>query len=235
MIRKVICLLMAIFWVKIGKALEVDRTLQFSILNFSSSKKTLLLNKGKENGLKKGDQAKFFRNEKNIIARAVLLKASSGRSLWSVFRYRNRNVIKKNLSLNLKITKPIPLTNDVSKRLFKNETFSGKEDRIPTVKKVADFSSRFLTQKPKGDFSSINEMDRPKKKKKVDYSRLNDQSSKSQYKIKANYQYLKENNLESGFGKSKSKQYYLRIQESKIAKKISEKVILDKYRNIEEL
>ena len=95
MIRKVICLLIVIFWVKIGKALEVDRTLRFSILNFSSSKKTLLLNKGKENGLKKGDQAKFFRNEKNIIARAVLLKASSGRSLWSVFRYRNRNIIKK--------------------------------------------------------------------------------------------------------------------------------------------
>ena len=232
MTKKIIYFFAIFFWVKIGTALEIDRTLRFSILNFSSSKKTLLVNKGKEDGLKKGDQAKFFRYEKNIIARAVVLKASSSRSLWAVFKYRHRKIIKKNLSLTLKITRPISLTNDVSKRLFKNETFSGKEDRIQIAPKKADFSSRFLIRKPKGDFSSINEMDRPKKKKKIDYSRLNDLSSKSQYKIKINYQYLKENKIESGFGKNNNPRDYLSIQESKVTKNLSEKIISEKYKGL---
>ena len=111
-------------------SLEVDKKLMFSIINFSKTKRTLLINKGLENGLKKGDQAKFFLNSENLVARATLIKASPMRSLWSVFKYRNKNVVRKGRVLNLIITKKIPLTNDVTKKIFKSGTFSGKEDKI---------------------------------------------------------------------------------------------------------
>ena len=146
-------------------SLEIDKKLLFSILNFSKSKRTLLINKGSESGLEKGDQAKFYIESKGLVARASVLKTSPTRSLWAVFKYRNKNSVKKGKVLKLIITKKIPLTNDVTKRVFKSEVLSGKEDRLPIEKRQKisrSFSSRFLIQKPKGDFSAINDMERPK-------------------------------------------------------------------------
>jgi hypothetical protein len=236
---KIFYLFFLIFFIEVkrGDALEIDRTLRFSILNVSSSKKTLLINKGKEDGLKKGDQAKFYRIEKNIIARAIVIKVSATRSLWSVFKYRHKKIIKKNVSLILTITRPLPLTNDISKKLFKNDVFSGKGDRIPTVFKNQNqriLSRRFLTQNPKGDFNSINEMDRPKKRKIVDYSRLNDLSSKSQYKIKVNYQSLKEKKLGKSYGKI-GKSNFSSLNESRLSPKLPEKIREQKYKNLDEI
>jgi len=220
-----------------GSALEIDRTLRFSILNFSSSKKTLLINKGKEDGLKKGDQAKFYRNKKSIIARAIVIKVSATRSLWSVFNYRYKKIIKKNVSLILTITKPIPLTNDISKKIFKNDVFSGKGDRISVVFKNQNkrtLSRRFLNQNPKGDFNSINEMDRPKKKKMIDYSRLNDQSSKSHYKIKINYQSIKEKTIGKSYGKI-GKSNFSSLEESRIHPNLPEKMREKKYKSLDDI
>jgi hypothetical protein len=236
---KIFYFFILIFFVDIrkGSALEIDRILRFSILNVSSSKKTLLINKGKEDGLKKGDQAKFYRNEKSIIARAIVIKVSATRSLWSVFNYRFKKIIKKNVSLILTITKKILLTNDISKKVFKNEVFSGKGDRISVVLKNKNkriLSRRFLTQNPKGNFNSINEMDRPKKKKMIDYSRLNDQSSKSHYKIKVNYQSIKEKMIGKSYGKI-GKKKFSSLEESRLHSRLPEKIREKKYKSLDDI
>ena len=90
-------------------SLEIDKKLLFSIINFSKSKRTLLINKGSENGLKKGDQAKFFLKPENLVARATLIKASPTRSLWSVFKYRNKNIVSQVKSPWYRIREPIAL------------------------------------------------------------------------------------------------------------------------------
>lgn len=225
-------------------SLEVDKKLLFSIINFSKTKRTLLINKGLENGLKKGDQAKFFLDSERFVARATLIKASPTRSLWSVFKYRNKNIVQKGRVLNLIITKKVPLTNDVTKKIFKSETFSGKDDKVPVAnerKSKRTFSTRFLTQKPKGDFSAINNMDRPKRKKSVDYSNLKETKKKSRFSIKTNYENLKEFDLEMGFGKGlrkdkkKYQSKYSKLFEYSTISPLSEKIIGEIYDKLEEI
>ena len=224
-------------------SLEIDKKLLFSIINFSKSKRTLLINKGLENGLKKGDQAKFFLNSESLVARATLIKASPTRSLWSVFKYRNKNIVKKGKVLNLIITKKVPLTNDVTKKIFKSGTFSGKEDKILVSKrknKRTSFS-RFLAQKPKGDFSAINDMERPKRKKSVDYSNLVEKKKMSRFSIKTNYDNLKELSVERGFGKSilkmnkKNKLKYSSLMEISTTSPLNEKKVEEIYNRLEEI
>ena len=224
-------------------SLEVDKKLLFSIINFSKSKRTLLINKGLENGLIKGDQAKFFLNSENLVARATLIKASPTRSLWSVFKYRNKNIVRKGRVLNLIITKKVPLTNDVTKKIFKSGTFSGKEDKIlvSTRKNKRTSFSRFLTQKPKGDFSAINDMERPKRKKPIDYSNLLEKKKMSRFNIKTNYDNIKELSLERGFGKNilkvnkKNKLKYSSLMEISTTPPLNEKKVEEIYNRLEEI
>ncbi|MBG08743.1 MAG: hypothetical protein CME68_08295 [Halobacteriovoraceae bacterium] len=225
-------------------SLEVDKKLMFSIINFSKTKRTLLINRGLENGLKKGDQAKFFLDSKRLVARAALIKASPTRSLWSVFKYRNKKMVKKGRVLNLIITKKVSLTNDITKKIFKSNVFSGKEDKIPVSKKLKSkrtFSSRFLTQKPKGDFSAINDMQRPKRKKPIDYSNLKEIGKMSRFNIKTNYDNLKESDLERGFGKKqfkinkKSESKYSNLMEFSTIPPLNEKKIHKIYSKLEEI
>ena len=243
--KKLLILLCLTFLIQQNSfSLEVDKKLLFSIINFSKTKRTLLINKGLENGLKKGDQAKFFLNSENLVARATLIKASPTRSLWSVFKYRNKKIVEKGRVLNLIITKKVILTNDITKKVFKSETFSGKEDKIVVSnrhKSKRTFATRFLSQKPKGDFSAINDMDRPKRKKPVDYSNLKEKKKTSRFRIKTNYDNLKESIIEKGFGKNKQRVdkenalKYSTLSENSILPPLNEKKINEKYKRLEEI
>lgn len=104
-------------------ALEIDEKLTVRILGLSGTKKTVLANRGLEDGLVVGDHAKFFLTT-GVIARGVVIKASPGRSIWSVYRIIDSEKIVKDKVVNIKISSPVKLTEDPS-RAIKADDMSG--------------------------------------------------------------------------------------------------------------
>jgi hypothetical protein len=102
-------------------SLEIDEKLTIRILNASASQKTILVNRGIEDGLVLGDHAKFFITV-GVIARGVAIKVSPTRSVWSIYRLVNADYIKKDQVINLKITAPVKITQDESKMVVKDDT-----------------------------------------------------------------------------------------------------------------
>lgn len=112
----------------IARALEIDEKLTLRFLKVSNSKKTILINRGSEDGLVIGDHAKFFITE-GVIARGVAEKVSPSRSIWSLYRVVDPNEITDGKVLNLKIASPVKITEDPSKSM-KNEEVPAGIDKI---------------------------------------------------------------------------------------------------------
>ena len=79
------------------------------IVKVSQSKKTILINRGVEDGLIKGDHAKFFLTV-GVVARGVVVKVSPTRSVWSIYRLVNADYITDDQVMKLKITAPVKIT-----------------------------------------------------------------------------------------------------------------------------
>ncbi len=107
--------------------LEIDEKLTLRIVKVSQSKKTILINRGVEDGLVKGDHAKFFLTV-GVVARAVVVKVSPTRSVWSVYRLVNSDYIKNDQVMKLKITAPVKITKDDSKMLVSEDTVTNMDD-----------------------------------------------------------------------------------------------------------
>jgi hypothetical protein len=101
-------------------ALDVDEKLTIRILRTSSSKKTILINRGQEDGLVKGDHAKFYLAE-GVLARGELMKLSPQRSVWAIYRLIDSDEIKEEAVLNLKVTPKYKITSDPSKSIIKDD------------------------------------------------------------------------------------------------------------------
>ena len=98
-------------------ALEIDEKLTTRFLKVSKSMRTVLVNRGLEDGLVVGDHAKFFLTT-GVIARGYVVKASPTRTIWSIYRLVNTDKLYKDMAVNLKITNPVEVTNDPSKSLY---------------------------------------------------------------------------------------------------------------------
>ena len=109
-------------------ALDIDEKLTMRFLKVSNSKKTVLVNRGSEDGLVVGDHAKFFITQ-GVIARGVVVKASPSRTIWSIYRIVDPNEVSEGKVLNLKISTPVKLTEDPSKSL-KDEGVEAGADKI---------------------------------------------------------------------------------------------------------
>jgi hypothetical protein len=105
-------------------ALNVDEKLTARIVKVSDSKKTILINRGIEDGLVVNNHAKFFVSE-GVVARGVVVKASPSRSVWSLYNISSDKDIVGEKVLGLKITEEVKLTKDVT-RMFQSE-----DDPIP--------------------------------------------------------------------------------------------------------
>ena len=123
-------LLPAVFAFNIAgaQALEIDEKLTLRFLKISSTKKTVLINRGGEDGLVVGDHAKFFITA-GVVARGVAEKVSPSRSVWSLYRIVDPNEIIQDKVLNLKIASPVKITDDPSRSL-KEEVIPGGADTI---------------------------------------------------------------------------------------------------------
>lgn len=111
-------------------ALEIDEKLTLRFLKVSSTQKTVLINRGGEDGLVVGDHAKFFITA-GVIARGVAEKVSPSRSVWSLYRIVDPTEIVNDKVLNLKIATPVKITEDPSKSL-KEEPIPGGSDSMST-------------------------------------------------------------------------------------------------------
>ena len=97
-------------------ALEIDSTFLARFLKFSNSKRTVLINQGQEAGLEVGNHAKISLPG-GMAARAVVVKLAPTRSVWSVYRFVDKDKLVPQTVATFKITSAVKLTSDESKHL----------------------------------------------------------------------------------------------------------------------
>lgn len=97
-------------------ALDINEKLTLRVLKLSVSKKTVLINRGVEDGLAVGDHAKFYLTS-GMVARGVVAKVSPSRSVWSLYRLIEPDQLLENKVINLKIATPVKITIDESKMI----------------------------------------------------------------------------------------------------------------------
>jgi hypothetical protein len=130
------------------KALEVDEKLTVRIVKSSETRKTIMVNRGIEDGLVEGDHAKFIVTA-GIVARAVCVKVSPTRSVWSIYRLVNADFIVPDSVMTLKISPAVKITKDESQALVQDDvptkvTTEGAEPAalgIPLADGAQDLSS----------------------------------------------------------------------------------------------
>lgn len=141
--------------------LEVDEKLTLRVLEISATKKTVLVNRGLEDGLVVGDHAKFFLT-KGVIARGVVVKASPSRSIWSIYRIIDADEIQKDSVVNIKISTEVKLTDDPTKSvngLIISDSEMGEPDSITVKDKRSDsdeVSSLISENELSDDFQETN-------------------------------------------------------------------------------
>lgn len=148
------------FMVTSAFALDIDEKLTLRILDISSTGKTILINRGVEDGLVVGDHAKFFITT-GVIARGVVLKVSPTRSIWSIYRLVESDEIVKDRVLSLKISAPVKVTPDPSRAI--------KQEDEPSVgievAQEADDLPKDLSKSEQEDIAGL--MDDGEKSKKT--------------------------------------------------------------------
>lgn len=102
-------------------ALEVDEKLTVRVLRTSETRKTIMVNRGTEDGLVEGDHAKFIVTA-GIVARAVCVKVSPTRSVWSVYRLVNADFIVNDSVMTIKISPAVKVTKDETQSLVQEDT-----------------------------------------------------------------------------------------------------------------
>src|SRR5690606_11968702 len=105
---------------KMTHALEVDEKLTVRILKTSDTRKTILINRGTEDGLVEGDHARFMVTA-GIVARGMILRVSPTRSVWSIYRLVNADYIVNDSVMTLRITPPVKVTKDDSQTLVRED------------------------------------------------------------------------------------------------------------------
>ncbi len=129
-------LFILIFVTQVLHALEIDEKLTLRFLKVSNSKKTILINRGSEDGLSIGDHAKFFLTS-GVIARGVVEKVSPSRSIWSIYRLVDPAEVVDGKVLNLKISSPVKTTADVSKSLKVDEVSADDSADTASTSEIA--------------------------------------------------------------------------------------------------
>lgn len=102
-------------------ALEIDEKLTLRIKGVSDSRKTILINRGIEDGLAVGDHAKFYVSV-GVVSRGVVIKTSPTRSVWALYRLVNKDYIREDQVLKLKITPAVKITKDETRMLVKDDS-----------------------------------------------------------------------------------------------------------------
>ena len=202
MIKKLILLFLFSFS---SSALELDAKFIARILGVSDSKKTVLLNKGQESGLKVGEHAKISLPT-GMIARAVCVKISPSRSVWSVYRFFAKKKIIAQIAVTVKIASPVELTSDETRHLgVWAEKYGKKSERIPEeemskeeVQKKTDLklsfikSDKVISQYDDVDYTNLDDRGEPKElDPDIDWTGLDGKKDLDSFDSKLDYGSLK--------------------------------------------
>lgn len=147
-------------------ALEVDEKLTVRIIRTSESRKTIMINRGTEDGLVEGDHAKFIVTA-GIVARAVCVRVSPTRSVWSVYRLVNADFIVNDSVMSIKISPPVKITKDESKAIVQEDTptsiSSGDPSQlgIPLADGANDLDKNAPLQDDAGDLRALEGSNEP--------------------------------------------------------------------------
>lgn len=168
-------------------SLPEDSKFVARILGASDSKRTILVNKGRENGLGENTHAKIS-VPSGVIARAVIVKLSPSRSVWSVYRIFSKDKILAQTVATFKVSSPVKLTTDESRALGSlAEKIDKKTEKIPedpeleknqkNIGKQILRSQRITSQFDNVDYTILEEDDQiisnPKLDPDLDWSGLN--------------------------------------------------------------
>ncbi len=133
-------------------SLEVDEKLTVRILKTSETRKTLMVNRGTEDGLVEGDHARFLVTA-GIVARAVCIKVAPTRSVWSVYRLVNADFLVNDSVMTIKITPPVKITKDESQALVQDDT----PTKLPADPQAVGIPLAEGAQDITGDLNGVNE------------------------------------------------------------------------------
>ncbi len=97
--------------------MDLDDKILGRILSLSDTGRTILVNRGEEHGLKVGHHARFSTPQDGYFARAVVIRVSPARSVWSVYRIVGSGVLAENLVATIKIASPVTVTDDETRSL----------------------------------------------------------------------------------------------------------------------
>lgn len=103
-----------------GNDNSASLTLTVRLLSHSESKKTVLINRGSDDGLSLGIQSQFSA-ESGVVARGELIELSPQRSLWSLYRLPQPELVTPDMILQLTQIPPVKLTSDESRNLIREE------------------------------------------------------------------------------------------------------------------
>ncbi len=125
-----------------AKPLEIDEKLTMRILETSASKKTVLINRGHEDGIVVDTHAKFFLTT-GVFARGVARKVSPARSIWSIYRIVKPEHIVQQKVANIKISLPIKLTQDPAQGIvFENREYDmGEPKDLNSMSEVSEVAA----------------------------------------------------------------------------------------------
>ncbi|MEC7277515.1 MAG: hypothetical protein VXV96_14445 [Bdellovibrionota bacterium] len=185
--------------------LKEDTKFVARILGASDSKRTILVNRGKEHGLGVDQHAKISLPT-GIIARAVTVKLSPSRSVWSVYRFFDMEKIEPQRVATFKIASPVRLTSDESKALGSlAQKVTKKTEEIPVdpkfekeQKKTARSilkSQKVTSQFDNIDYTLLEEDDQiitnQKLDPELDWTGLNGKKDRKNFDASLDYSQLK--------------------------------------------
>jgi len=151
------------------------------VLAISSSKKTILINRGREEGVKMGDHAKFSTPKDGYFARGVVSRVSPTRSVWSLYRIIKEEPIIENAVVTVKVASKVKLTKDESKSIgvlaksykkaSKLDPTASEESKESALKDhlIKTNSSRNMKYKKGINYESLNEIPNDGKNKTIDW------------------------------------------------------------------
>lgn len=100
-----------------ARTLEIDDKFLARIISLSETGRTVLLNRGEEHGIVVGHHARFSTPQEGYFARAVVVRVSPSRSVWSVYRVIQKDMLKENIVATVKIATEAIVTDDETRSL----------------------------------------------------------------------------------------------------------------------
>lgn len=198
-----VVLILPLFFISHIFALELDSKVLSTIIKVSESKKTILVNKGSEQGIRKDLHGKLSLPS-GIIARGVAVKVSPSRSVWSLYRIWKLDSIEKGIAVLIKVSKPVKLTSDESKSLGKLAVVVDKksetldmgnkkfEEKQKQIKKSIISKQKTVSAYSDVDFSSLQEdLAKSKRDQEVDWSSLDGKRDSEYFDRRVDYSNLK--------------------------------------------